>query len=100
MGGGFRWNDWNLEHATKHGCTVPEIEMVIGRELRYGRAKKIGDGKWGVQGRGTGSRMIECVFVYDLRRDEEVEEHAKSTIYVIHAMPLTLRRRRRGKRGR
>jgi hypothetical protein len=25
----FRWNDWNLEHATRHGCTVEEIEMVV-----------------------------------------------------------------------
>ena len=98
--GGFRWNEWNLEHATKHGCTVPEIEMVIRRELSHGRGKKVGDSKWAVQGRGTGNRMIHCVFVYDLKREEEVKEQAKSTIYVIHAMPLTLRRRRGGKRRR
>ena len=29
MGAGdFRWNEWNLEHATQHGCGIREIESV------------------------------------------------------------------------
>lgn len=28
---GFRWNEWNLENATKHGCTVKEIEAIVRR---------------------------------------------------------------------
>jgi hypothetical protein len=39
-----------------------------------------------VEGRGQGDRVIEVVFVVDDDEDE--------AIYVIHAMPLTTRRRR------
>ena len=80
----FRWNDWNLDHATKHGCTVAEVESVVRRGI--GRAQKKEDAKWRVEGRGQGDRFIEVVFVVD---DDEVE-----AIYVIHAMPLTTRRRK------
>ena len=83
---GFRWNDWNLENATKHGCTVEEIETLVRREVRGNRQRRAGDEKWIVQGRGRGDRFIEVIFLLD-----EAEEH---TLYVIHAMPLTLRRRR------
>jgi hypothetical protein len=80
----FRWNEWNLDHATKHGCTIAEIESVVRREI--GRPQKKGDGKWRVEGRGHGDRYIEVVFVVD---DDE-----NGAIYVIHAMPLTTRRRK------
>jgi hypothetical protein len=79
----FRWNAWNLEHATVHGCSVPEIESAV-RNAERGFPRKIGDAKWRVQGRGVGGRMIDIVYVLDL----------DATIYVIHAMPLTTRRRR------
>jgi hypothetical protein len=81
----FRWNDWNLDHAAKHGCKIAEIESVVRREIK--RAQKKGDGKYRVEGRGQGDRFIEIVFVVD---DDENE-----AIYVIHAMPLSTRRRRR-----
>jgi hypothetical protein len=55
--GGFRWNDWNLEHATKHGCTIDEIESAVRQEIR--RAGKLGGGKWRVEGRGQRARFIE-----------------------------------------
>ena len=79
----FRWNEWNLDHATKHGCRIPEIESVVRREAN--RARKIGDDKLRVEGRGVGDRFIEVIFVVDA--DGE-------TVYVIHAMPLTTRRRK------
>jgi hypothetical protein len=25
----FRWNEWNVEHATRHGVSVAEIEWLI-----------------------------------------------------------------------
>jgi len=49
--------------------------------------KYIGDGKWLVYGRGTGGCVVEVIYILDDNR----------TIYVIHAMPVTLRRRRGGK---
>ena len=45
------------------------------------------DGKFLVCGRGTGDRMIEVIYVRD--------PSPAVSIYVIYAMPLTLRRRRR-----
>jgi hypothetical protein len=29
----FRWNEWNLDHATKHGCRIAEIELVVRRVI-------------------------------------------------------------------
>jgi uncharacterized DUF497 family protein len=81
--GDFRWNDWNRRHATKHGCTIQEIQSVV-RNAGHGYPRKSGDGKQLVIGRGVGGRFIRVLFVYDPDR----------TMYVIHAMPLTTRRRR------
>ena len=83
----FRWNDWNAEHATRHGCTIEEIESVVRRNLK--QARQGGQEKWTVQGRGQGDRVIRVVFL--------VDPEPERTIYVIHAMPLTTRRRRRGR---
>jgi len=80
----FRWNDWNLEHATKHGCTVEEIQSVV-RNAGRGFPRYVGDGRYEVEGRGMGDRMVRVVFLRD--------PHPVS--FVIHAMPLTTRRRRR-----
>ncbi|HZK80872.1 MAG TPA: hypothetical protein VFC46_07390 [Humisphaera sp.] len=83
---GFRWNDWNLEQTTKHGCRLEEIESVIRHEVRARRARKVGNDKWRVEGRGIGDRMMEAIFIWD--------DGDGDTVYVIHAMPLTTRRRR------
>lgn len=42
-----------------------------------------------VEGRGIGDRMIAVIFIFD-----RVKQAEEETIYVIHAMPLTTRRRR------
>lgn len=70
----------------RHGCTIEEIETVVRREFRARRLRKAAGKKWQVVGRGIGDRVIEVVFLIDDDR---------KTIYVIHAMPLTTRRRRR-----
>jgi uncharacterized DUF497 family protein len=80
----FRWNDWNLEHATRHGVSVAEIESVMNR-AGHGWPRKAGHDKWRIEGRGQGGRPVRVIYLID--RDD--------TIYVIHAMPLTTRRRRR-----
>ena len=79
----FRWNDWNVENATKHGCTVGEIESIV---LGAGRGfpRYIGNEKWLVQGRGTGGRFVEVIYI----------RSPFPVIYVIHAMIMTTRRRR------
>lgn len=80
MSDAFRWIEWNLDHATRHGCSVDEIESVV---LNYSN-RKVGDGKRMTVGRGRGNRVIQVVFLID---DD-------GTFFVIHAMPLTTRRRR------
>ncbi len=79
----FRWIPWNIGQATKHGCTVGEIESIV-RNAGRGFPRYIGDGKWLVCGRGTGGRMVEVIDIVD----------PDDTLFVIHAMPITLRRRR------
>jgi hypothetical protein len=85
----FRWIEWNIDHATKHGCTIPEIESVV-RHAEHGFPLDIGDEKYFVQGRGTSDRLIEVIYLLD---------EDGSTAFVIHAMPL-ITRRRRGRRRR
>jgi hypothetical protein len=85
----FRWNDWNLDSATKHGCTVEEIEEVVRRETRARRARQNRNDTVRVEGRGVG-RVVEVVFVID----DKDEAWGDDVFYVIHAMPLTTRRRR------
>ena len=84
----FRWNDWNLDHAGKHGVVVPqEVERVV-REARPPHPQYMGDGKWIVIGRGIGGRLIQVIYLVD----------PDGTIYVIHARPLTDREKRRYRR--
>jgi len=79
----FRWISWNLEHVTKHGCSVDEIEAAV-RAAHRRFPRKIDRDKWLVIGRGAGGRFIEVIFLLD----------PDGTAFVIHALPLTTRRRR------
>jgi hypothetical protein len=91
---GFRWNDWNLEHATKHACKVSEIEAVVLDGMRRHAVDEEPDGTFHVEGRGLGGRVIEVTFVFDA---PDASVMYDQTVYVIHAQPLTTRRRK-GKR--
>lgn len=84
----FRWNDWNLGHAAKHGVGVPrEAERVVeGARPPYPEYR--GDGRWLVIGRGTGGRMVQVIYIAD----------PDGSLYVIHARPLDDREKRRYRR--
>jgi uncharacterized DUF497 family protein len=83
----FRWNEWNLDHATSHGVSVEEIEALIENATSpYPQYR--GDDKWLVQGRGLGGRFIQAIYLMD---DE-------GTIFVIHARPLEEHEKRRYRR--
>ena len=71
----FRWIEWNLDHATKHGVSVAECEHVA----RTGAYRRAAGGKFRAVGRGNGGRWLQVVFT--LTVDDEV--------FVIHARPLT-----------
>jgi len=83
----FRWNDWNLDHVTRHGITVEEAEDVV-RNARS--PQKTSDTKWLVWGRGAGGRPIQVVYLVD----------PDDTVYVIHARTLTAAEKRRFRRRR
>lgn len=83
----FRWNAWNLDHATQHGVTPEEAESVV-RGARRPYPRREAEGKWLVQGRGVGGRMVQVFYVIG---DDRLA-------YIIHAMPLTTQRRRGGGR--
>jgi len=80
----FRWNAWNLDHATQHGISPDEAEMVV-RSAKAPYPEDIGENKWLVRGRGYAGRYVQVIFVYD---DDAV------TAYIIHARPLTDREKR------
>lgn len=83
---GCRWNSWNLDHATRHGVTVAEIESIV---CGGKREEHVGEGKYRIAGRGTGDRWIQAIYFYD----------PEQTVYVIHARPLNEREKRRERRS-
>ena len=86
----FRWNDWNLEHATRHGISPEEAEAVVNR-AKAPFPEQIGQEKLLVMGRGRGDRFVQVIYLPD----------QDGTLYIIHARPLTkkeLRRLRRRKK--
>ena len=90
----FRWNQWNLEHITRHGVKPEEAEAVVSNARRpYPLHRQ--DGKWLVWGRVVGGsaypgrgRLLQVVFVVD---DDD-------SIFIIHARPLTDREKRQYRR--
>jgi uncharacterized DUF497 family protein len=80
----FRWNDWNEDHATKHGVSIEEAEHVVER-ARSPFPRAIEEDKRLVWGRGKGGRLLQVIFVVD----------EDDSIYVIHARPLTEPEKRR-----
>jgi hypothetical protein len=85
----FRWNAWNLEHATRHGVTPEEAEHVV-RFARSPYPRHHRKDTWLVVGRADGGRVIEVVYLID----------PDGTVYIIHAMPLSARRRSHRRRRR
>jgi uncharacterized DUF497 family protein len=85
----FRWNGWNLDHATKHGVEPREAEEVV-RTARNPYPRDLGDGRYLVWGQASGGRLVQVIFIEDLDR----------TVYVIHARPLTESEKRRYRRTR
>ena len=85
----FRWNDWNLEHISRHGIDPDEAETVV-HEAHSPYPMSRSDDKWLVWGPGLGERPLQVVFILD-------EDDA---VFVIHARPLTEAERRRYRRNR
>ncbi len=82
----FRWNARNVEHIARHGVTTDEAEYVVSR----GQGKKASEGRRVVEGKTAEGHYLRVVFVIDALPAE--------TLYVIHAMFLTDRDKRRYRR--
>jgi uncharacterized DUF497 family protein len=87
--GSFRWNDWNVEHLTRHSVAPEEAESVI-RAARRPFPRKIEEDKWLVWGQGRGGQFLQVIYVLD----------SDKTVYVIHARPLNEQEKRRLRRGK
>ena len=83
----FRWNDWNLQHATAHGISVSEAEYVA-NSARAPFPDACGDDKWRVWGPTSSGRLVQVIYVVD---DDD-------TFYIIHARPLNEREKKRLRR--
>ena len=84
-----RWEQWNIDLATKHGCTVEEMErLVLFPPAGFPRRspKRGPNAAWLVVGRGQGDRPLEVVFLMD---------EDGQTAVVIHGQYLAPRGRRR-----
>jgi hypothetical protein len=81
----FRWIRWNVDKVEKHGCTPLEAQQVVNNPSR-GFPRRSGE-KYQVHGRGNGGRWVQVAYLID----------PEGTIFVIHAMPLSRRRRRGGR---
>ncbi len=78
----FRWNDWNLNMRPGTAFGLGGGARRAGGARPYPR--RVRDDKWQVIGRGVGDRWVQVAYVID--RD--------GVYYIIHAMPMTGRRRR------
>ncbi|MFI5379034.1 MAG: BrnT family toxin [Tepidisphaerales bacterium] len=79
----FRWNEWNLEHATCHGVSPDEVEYVV-EHARPPFPEEIGAEKFRVRGRTAEGRYVQVVYIFD----------PEDVVYVIHARDLTEREKR------
>ncbi len=80
----FRWHEWNIGKVEMHGVSPEEAERVV-CNARTPYPRRVEHGKWQVVGRGQGDRFVQVVYTVD----------PDDTLFIIHAMPLTSRRRRR-----
>ncbi|HZZ41717.1 MAG TPA: hypothetical protein VFE58_02165 [Tepidisphaeraceae bacterium] len=85
----FRWIDWNIQKCLKHGVDPSEVEFVV-RRARRPYPRKIEDEKTLVCGQTDVGRYLQVIYLID-------EDDA---IFIIHAMPLTPRKKRNYRRSR
>jgi hypothetical protein len=83
----FRWIDWNIQKCAKHNVEPREAEYVV-RHARQPYPRKIGDEKTLVCDQSEAGRYPQVIYLIDEGND----------IFVIHAMPLSKRKKRNYRR--
>ena len=79
----FRWIEWNSDKCLKHGIDPEEAEETV-RNARRPYPRKLDDEKAIVLGQTNAGRYLQVVYL--------IEEG--DVIFVIHAMPLSPRKKR------
>ena len=94
----FAWDEWNIDHLSRHNVTPAEAELVIETAEPPWPEQK-GEEKLLVWGPTEVGRLLQVIFV--LKAPDEVEfesltieqwadlDDADRVIYVVHAMDLT-----------
>src|SRR5829696_996043 len=101
----FSWNNWNVRHIARHGVTPDEAEEII-RGARPPFPRETGEDKFAVWGQTSEGRYLQVVFVrpaddeldpqsLDLPDLIEYSEGRADVVYVIHAMELDDKKKRR-----
>jgi uncharacterized DUF497 family protein len=83
----FRWNEWNVNHIGKHGVKPEQAEYVV-TGARAPFPQEIDRGKFLVMGQDENGRYLRVIYVAD----------PDATAFVIHAMPLSDRDKKRYRR--
>jgi uncharacterized DUF497 family protein len=105
----FAYDDWNREHVQKHSVSCADAEYVV-ENARPPYPKKIEEGKFMVYGPSRAGEILEVVFAF--KTDAEIEFEALEfsdwgewsdsanpvAVYIIHAMPITGRKKRQYRR--
>ena len=95
----FYWDDWNRDHATRHGVSEDESEYVVSHRTPPDPVD-VGDGKYRVWGPTPEGRLVQVVYCeiepermgyeeLDLSDILALEEDDAPYLYVIHARDLT-----------
>jgi hypothetical protein len=100
----FQWDETSIWHIAEHGVSPSEAEYVV-RNAEPPFPENRGGGKLLVWGPTDTAEMLQVVFVHlpdeevDIRRMSAADRAAfvdgDPVFYVIHAMPLDEKRKRR-----
>jgi hypothetical protein len=105
----FACDDWNREHVGKHGVSRADAEYVV-ENARRPYPKKIEDGKFIIYGPDRAGEILEVVFAFKIDAEIEFDELElldlgewscsanPVAVYIIHAMPVSGRKKRRYRR--
>jgi len=80
----FRWNEWNVEHIAEHGVEPGAAERIV-NFASPPFPEKIGGGKYRACGQTLDGRYLQVIYIFS----------PPGIVYVIHAMPLSDRDKRR-----
>ena len=107
----FAYDNWNRQHVSKHGVQQADAEFVV-EHAKPPYPQRIEEGKFIVYGPDRAGRILEVAFAFrasdeidfeslDMLQLEELSQRENAfAVYIIHAMPIEGRRKKRYRRRR